>query len=74
MKFNPTHKPEYSGLPAPMAVAAETVFYQRRAAGLNVQFMNAGKLDEWSFATVEQRDKLVSRLSRDGAAFALSRS
>jgi hypothetical protein len=73
MKFDPTYNPNYANLPPAIAERMSAVFYERRAAGLNVQFMNAGKLDEWSFAAAEQRDNLVSRLNASGESFAISK-
>ena len=44
---------------------------ERRAAGLNVRFVNGdGKPDEWSFATTARRDAFLAKLRADGNATA----
>jgi hypothetical protein len=72
MQFDHSHKPDYSNLPQAMSARMSEVFYERRAAGLNVQFVNAGKLDEWSFATTAQRDTLTARLASQNSNYAVS--
>jgi hypothetical protein len=72
MQFNHSHKPDYSNLPQAMSARMSEVFYERRAQGLNVQFVNIGKLDEWSFATAAQRDAFTARLATENSSYAVS--
>lgn len=76
MNFDRTHQhasENDSKLSPAIAAMMAKAFYSRRDAGLNVQFIREdGKLDEWSFANAESRDKFVAKLNRDGLEYALS--
>lgn len=71
VRFDTSLSPDYSkaGSVAPIMRAA---FLRHRTNGLNVQFMNEGELDEWSFATVAQRDAFTAKLAKQSRAFVLS--
>ncbi|TGT90866.1 MULTISPECIES: hypothetical protein [unclassified Mesorhizobium] len=74
MQFDPSYKPRRDGLPEMIAAKMDSIFYARRAAGLNVQFVREsdGQLDEWSLADTERRDAFTASLQRQGIAFAIS--
>lgn len=72
MQFNPDHKPSRSGLDLSTAALMDRAFYRRRPLGLNVQFDNLGKLDEWSFNSVEARENFITTLGRKGLSHAVS--
>lgn len=71
--FDPTFKPCRAGLPTQALLLADRLFYQRRALGLNVQFVRQdGRLDEFSLATAERRNGFVAMLQRTGTDYAVS--
>src|SRR5690606_33953324 len=72
LTFDHSHKPTRNGLPGPMAAMMDATFYKRRPIGLNVQFINNGKLDEATFANAAERDAFVARLRGDSLPFAVS--
>ncbi|MER9524024.1 hypothetical protein NKI96_10610 [Mesorhizobium sp. M0292] len=74
LQFDAARKPHRDGLPATIVEKMNAVFYARRTAGLNVQFVRStdGQIDEWSFANAEQRDSFVASLIRQNIRFAIS--
>jgi len=72
MNFNPEYKPNRENLSAHIAAMMDRVFYSRRAQGFNVQFMNNGKLDEWSMESADRAQALFAKLTRDGVDAVIS--
>jgi len=72
MKFDPDYKPKRDKLSPTTAAMMDKVFYSRRSAGLNVQFINNGALDEWSYADIASRDKFIAALKRKNYEYAVS--
>jgi len=66
MNFNPEYKPNRENLSPTIAAMMDRVFYSRRAQGMNVQWMNEGRLDEWSMETVERAQAFLAQLQRRG--------
>jgi hypothetical protein len=66
MIFDPTFRPDHSGLPAPVRKKALATFLRNRELGCNVQFIDpdTGELQEWSFNSEERRDGFISKLDR----------
>ena len=73
MKFDPTYKQNRNKLPADIVRMMNKTFFERRAKGLNVQFITDKELlDEWSFATCAEKDRFCSRLKKIGREYAVS--
>lgn len=73
MNFNPEYKPNRDNLAPRMVEMMDRVFYSRRAQGMNVQFMNNGKLDEWSMESADRAHALHAKLTRDGVDAVISK-
>lgn len=74
MQFDSAFKPCRSGLPAHIAAIMDRAFYQRRTAGLNVQFIREtdGLRDEHSFCDLGRRQGFTAALEKRGVPFAVS--
>lgn len=72
MTFDHNHKPNRTNLSAHIAALMDRVFYERRGLGFNVQFLNEGRLDEWSFNNRERAEGFAASLERQGREFAFS--
>lgn len=74
MKFNPNFEPANKNFPAALIAAKNKVFYNRRAMGLNVQFIRPddGQLDEYSLRDEESRNAFVAQLERKGIDYVIS--
>lgn len=66
MQFDPNHKPNRDNLSAATAALMDRVFYNRRAQGMNVQWMNEGRLDEWSMESAERAQRLFEKFQSQG--------
>ncbi|WP_395175844.1 hypothetical protein [Roseibium alexandrii] len=66
MIFDPTLRPDHSGLPAAVRQTVLSAFLRHRDLGLNVQFIDpeSGRLCENSFATEDRRDQFIRHLDR----------
>jgi hypothetical protein len=72
MTFDHTYKPNRDNLTPATAMLMDRAFYARRVIGWNVQFMNEGKRDEWSFNSAERAQAFANSLSARGLEFAFS--
>ena len=73
MKFDYNHKPTRENLSAMVAKQMDALFYARRDAGLNVQFIrDDGRTDEWALKDMEQVKALVARFKASGIQYAVS--
>lgn len=72
MEFNTEYKPNRDNLSAATAALMDRVFYSRRAQGFNVQFMNEGRLDEWSMESAERAQALHAKFQRQGIESVIS--
>jgi len=66
MQFNPEFKPNRENLAPRMVEMMDRVFYSRRAQGMNVQFMNNGKLDEFSLESADRANAFLAQCKRNG--------
>lgn len=72
MNFDHNFKPNRDNLPPVLVDAMNRVFYSRRSQGMNVQWMNNGKLDEWSMESAERAEKFAANLARKGIPAVIS--
>lgn len=73
MKFDYNYKPSRENLSAIVAKQMDELFYARRDAGLNVQFIrDDGRTDEWALKDMAQVNALVARFQASGVEYAVS--